>query len=153
MKKCIRCGEIYPATTEYFRRTKANKNTLFNVCESCCDKYEMRCRNRRTALIKKLPAFYTKAQWRFCKEYFNNTCCYCGKEGKLEKDHFIPLKNGGEYNRNNIVCACRSCNSNKGGNDPFNWYRQQECHSKAQENKILKYLNYENSNIQQLGLF
>ena len=83
-------------------------------------------------------------QWEICKKYFNDTCCYCGKNEKLTQDHFIPLSKGGEYTVNNIVPACRSCNSSKHIKLFNKWYPLQLFYDKQKENKILKYLNYKN---------
>ncbi len=50
-------------------------------------------------------------------------CEYCGsKEPPFTKDHIIPLVRGGPDNSNNIVVACKSCNSSKGEHDIFEWY-------------------------------
>jgi len=107
----------------------------------------------RRARKKNLPATYTAKQWKACKTYFKNACCYCGKKDKLEQDHFIPLTRGGEYTHNNIICACRTCNSSKNNNDPFVWYSQQEFYSSSRERKILKYLSYnKKAKTQQLAL-
>lgn len=94
---------------------------------------------------------YTEQQWQECKQYFDNRCAYCGEEKELTRDHFIALKHGGEYTKNNIVPACKSCNCSKRTKDFFKWYHEQSFYCKTQETKILKYLNYKNK-IQQLTL-
>lgn len=46
------------------------------------------------------------------------TCQYCGKKFKAEDltfDHLIPRTLGGHTTWDNIVTACRECNSKKGG--------------------------------------
>ena len=46
----------------------------------------------------------------------NNTCQYCGKKKRKDKltiDHVIPLSKGGAHGPENIVTACRPCNSRK----------------------------------------
>lgn len=50
----------------------------------------------------------------------NYTCQYCGsKEGKnMTVDHVIPKSMGGESSWENLVCACKSCNSRKRGRSP-----------------------------------
>lgn len=106
----------------------------------------------RKAHNKNLSATYTTEQWVICKDYFNSSCCYCGRGRKLTQDHFIPLSKGGEYTHNNIVCSCRSCNSGKYNSDFFEWYPRQPFYSIARERKILKYLNYKSQDIQQLAL-
>ncbi len=49
----------------------------------------------------------------------NFTCQYCGKKKDLTIDHIQPIfKNGEVKNLNNLVTACKSCNSKKGGRTP-----------------------------------
>ena len=49
-------------------------------------------------------------------------CCYCGQESKLTLDHLIPSLTGGADSADNIVWACRSCNSSKGASDVLEWH-------------------------------
>lgn len=49
------------------------------------------------------------------------TCQYCGKKLDDETataDHVIPRSKGGSYFPHNIVCACKSCNVDKGDTMP-----------------------------------
>jgi 5-methylcytosine-specific restriction endonuclease McrA len=108
-------------------------------------------KQNRRANERKVQANYTIEQLKSAREYFDNKCAYCGKEKKLEQDHFIPLSKGGEYTINNIVPTCRSCNSSKGTKDFFEWYKTHKYYSKKREDKILKYLNYYGK-VQQLAL-
>lgn len=110
-------------------------------------------RQRRRTLKKKIESSLTGNQWFECKNSFDNKCCYCGEINILTQDHFVPLSNGGEHTRNNIVPACKSCNSKKHNKDFFSWYPKQEFYSKKREQKILKYLNYgKETKTQQLAL-
>ena len=52
-------------------------------------------------------------------------CAYCGQSmGPAEEcrrtsetaDHVVPVKLGGRTTRDNIVAACRDCNTRKGAN-------------------------------------
>jgi len=97
---------------------------------------------------KKLPCTLTLIQWETIKSQFDNKCAYCGKEKPLEKEHFISLNKNGEFTINNIICACRSCNSSKGNRDFSKWYPTYRNYSKKRETKILKFLGYENENQQ-----
>ncbi|WP_369913890.1 HNH endonuclease [Xanthomonas sp. NCPPB 3005] len=57
-------------------------------------------------------------------------CCYlCGcdtprelmgsaEPNAPELEHVIPLSKGGTHTRDNVRCACRACNLNKGANMP-----------------------------------
>lgn len=108
--------------------------------------------NQRRALRRGLPSTLTAIQWEAIKQHFNNTCCYCGEEKPLDQEHFVPLSEGGEYTRDNIIPACRCCNSSK-SNKPFGiWYPRYHHYSKKREETILKFLNYGKQNIQQLSI-
>ena len=62
-----------------------------------------------------------KRAWRRAiKEHFDCTCVYCGKTYDLSQltiDHVRPRCYGGG-DANNTVCACQSCNQEKGST---NW--------------------------------
>lgn len=49
------------------------------------------------------------------------SCCYCGSTEHLAVDHLIPRKKGGLDQGDNMVWACRSCNSSKGATDVLEW--------------------------------
>lgn len=57
-------------------------------------------------------------------------CVYCGSTTAISMDHIIPISRAGIDPRitrilessDNIVCACKSCNSRKGDRDVFEWY-------------------------------
>jgi 5-methylcytosine-specific restriction endonuclease McrA len=107
-------------------------------------------RAKRKSAFKKLQVAYTLEEWEDCLKYFKHSCCYCGNPGPMEQDHFIALSKGGEYTRNNIVPACKSCNSSKNNKDFFEWYPKQSFYNRKRESKILKFLHYKNQ-IQQLS--
>ncbi len=48
-------------------------------------------------------------------------CNYCGATEKLSLDHIFPQKYGGQDNAENLVFACRTCNSSKGKKDLMEW--------------------------------
>jgi hypothetical protein len=48
-------------------------------------------------------------------------CCYCGSDEHLAIDHLMPRAKGGADTGDNLVWACRSCNSSKGTKDVFEW--------------------------------
>ena len=100
-----------------------------------------------------LPTPLTIGQWEKIKILFNNSCAYCGKKGKLEQDHFVALVKGGEYSRDNIIPACKSCNSKKHTEDFFKWYPIQSFYTKGRESKILNHLGYKKQQQQQLSIF
>jgi len=107
----------------------------------------------REAMKKDLPETLTVKQWHLCKGYFNHSCAYCGKHLKrLHQEHFVPVSKGGGYTANNIIPACKSCNSSKKDSDFFDWYPTRPFYSKLREKRILKYLNYDKSGRQQASI-
>ena len=62
-----------------------------------------------------------KRLWRRAiKDYFGNTCIYCGKlyeQHELTLDHVHPRSRGGSDLASNTVCAYQKCNQNKGSTD------------------------------------
>lgn len=110
-------------------------------------------RQKRRTIKRGLDATLTHQQWEECKANFENCCAYCGKEAKLEQDHFLPLSRRGEYTLNNIIPSCRTCNSSKSDRDYFDWYPKQNFYTKKRDQKILLYLGYEKeTRLQQLAL-
>lgn len=85
-----------------------------------------------------LPHTLTLSQWEQIKKDFNNACCYCGEEKPLHQEHFLALSKGGEYSSNNIIPACKSCNSAKSNKDFFEWYPNFTNYSKTREKIILE---------------
>ena len=48
-------------------------------------------------------------------------CNYCGSSEKLALDHIFPQKLGGKDDAENLIFACKSCNSSKGKKDLIEW--------------------------------
>jgi len=60
----------------------------------------------------------TPQQWGQVLEAFGYRCTYCGRDDipieQLTRDHRIPVERGGTESIENIVPACRTCNTKKG---------------------------------------
>ena len=82
----------------------------------------------------------TTLQWHETIEYFNGCCAYCGKDGYLTQDHFIPLSKMGIYSKKNIIPACESCNLRKNTKDFNVWYTEYEHYSFDRKQKILRFI-------------
>jgi 5-methylcytosine-specific restriction endonuclease McrA len=66
----------------------------------------------------------TPEQWAALKLAWGG-CAYCGVTGKpLQRDCVLPLSNGGRYTLDNIVPACRSCNTSKCNDEVTGWLRR-----------------------------
>lgn len=50
-----------------------------------------------------------------------NKCSYCGSIKNLTLDHIFAKKLGGKDAGDNLIYACRSCNSSKGKKDIMEW--------------------------------
>jgi 5-methylcytosine-specific restriction endonuclease McrA len=48
-------------------------------------------------------------------------CWYCGSTSSLSVDHIIPRHKGGASGGENLIPACRTCNSSKGSSDLLEW--------------------------------
>ncbi|MCU0430251.1 MAG: HNH endonuclease [Cytophagaceae bacterium] len=47
-----------------------------------------------------------------------HSCQYCGTHSDLTLDHVLPRSRGGQSSWDNLVAACKSCNSKKGDQTP-----------------------------------
>ena len=47
----------------------------------------------------------------------SGNCVYCGSKDNLEIDHIIPISHGGKGTDDNLVSACRDCNTSKNNHD------------------------------------
>lgn len=70
------------------------------------------CKRRYVALKFKCEVRATAAEIQNLKDT-QKICWYCGSPDRLTVDHFIPLKRGGAHAIENLVMACKSCNSRK----------------------------------------
>lgn len=53
-------------------------------------------------------------------------CSYCGQINNLALDHIFPKKLGGTDVGDNLIYACKSCNSSKGKKDLMEWMEYKE---------------------------
>ena len=78
-------------------------------------------REKRSARLKAARRIgtHTKEQWQSMKDFFA-VCVICeGESGliNLERDHIIPLYQGGSDSIKNIQPLCAKCNARKGADD------------------------------------
>jgi 5-methylcytosine-specific restriction endonuclease McrA len=73
---------------------------------------------KRTLRIREanLKGRHTKAEWFEMLEFFENTCCFCLKPSQktIQKDHIIPVCQGGSNHIRNLQLLCSRCNQSKG---------------------------------------
>lgn len=95
---------------------------------------------KRRVLSQSVVDNLTEKQWEECLSHFNYKCAYCGEDGALEKEHFIPLEKKGPTSVDNILPSCRSCNLRKRSLSFDEWYHKHEFYSKERESAIIRYL-------------
>jgi 5-methylcytosine-specific restriction endonuclease McrA len=90
----------------------------------------------------------TDQEWKSCKEYFNDSCAYCGiseEDAKNEYGNVLHMEhaiNNGANDISNCIPACRKCNSSKWTRDFEEWYTDEnEIFSQERLNKIHKWLS------------
>ena len=71
---------------------------------------------------KHIGSFFTEERAKLAAA----RCVYCGTADKLSVDHLVPRLAGGPDDANNLVPACRSCNSSKGASDVMAWHVRKE---------------------------
>lgn len=82
----------------------------------------------RRARVKSRPARWSQQDWINCLSAWRNRCVYCGAEGRLTQDHFVPLSSSESPGTvaSNIVPACPPCNTSKGTRLPEEWHHNKE---------------------------
>jgi 5-methylcytosine-specific restriction endonuclease McrA len=63
----------------------------------------------------------TGAHWHAIIDAYEGRCAYCAKRSALTMDHVIPVSKGGHHTLDNVVPACRPCNSSKSARDMEDW--------------------------------
>lgn len=71
-----------------------------------------------------------------------NQCIYCGATEQLSWDHLLPRSRGGPDTPDNVVMACRTCNSAKGDKGLYEWFSLERRYEvpRIAEGKYLKLL-------------
>lgn len=66
----------------------------------------------------------TDAQWATLQAAWGG-CAYCGATSEpLQRDCVLPISRGGRYTLDNVVPACRSCNTSKCNAEVTGWLRR-----------------------------
>jgi 5-methylcytosine-specific restriction endonuclease McrA len=73
----------------------------------------------------------TDDQWSTLKTMWGG-CAYCGAtDGALQRDCVLPVSRGGRYILDNVVPACRSCNTSKCNTEVTGWLRRKRMDERA----------------------
>lgn len=136
-KKCSKCR--LEKTISEFYSSAYSSDGVASYCKICKSKIRKNWHQRtksdrkiqRNEYLKKNPQIlhkirenrrtreynavgnHTLEEWLAKKKEFDNLCGYCKLGKPLTKDHMTPLSRGGTNSIDNIIPACKSCNSAK----------------------------------------
>lgn len=96
-----------------------------------------RASRRRKRRLDRVVHDLTDAQWAALQAAWAG-CAYCGtNDGPLQRDCVLAISRGGRYTLENVVPACRSCNTSKCNDEVTAWLRRKRLDEKA---FLLRYL-------------
>ena len=156
MKTCSVCG-LEKRLTEFPKNGKFKDGST---------RYRADCKECYNISRKKLFKFlnnikhrtgeeneYSFEDWKDAMLYFRGRCAFCGRKQsrsvKLTRDHVIPVSKGGKTIRENIISACKRCNSSKSDSDFEEWYVKQEFYSDERKKRIDKWIKGGGANAKQ----
>lgn len=126
MKKCTRCGEVKPATREFFGSTPSGG--LRGYCRICMNtasaNYERNNKERRRRRDAKRAGVDPDARVGFDESQKRALlkrqaglcpCCFQAITSVFDSeiDHATPLAKGGSHHRSNFILAHAQCNREK----------------------------------------
>lgn len=118
-------GPLIETVRQHIAWSYANVARAHAAVEAGVESYGRTHHMIRSRLYKGLTTDSMKIRTLYDDEKVKFTypqaCCYCGATEKLSIDHLIPRIKGGEDYSDNLVWACKSCNSSKGGRDLLEW--------------------------------
>ena len=129
MKKCSKCREEKPATSQYFHKAKSNKDGLFGVCKVCRSEY---AKKRREVKRESIDAYMD--DWR--KENKKHISEYNKKYYKLNIEYEIERSR--EWRKQNK--ELHKTNSKNYYNQNKEYYKKyRELHKQKHSEYIKKY--------------
>jgi HNH endonuclease len=119
-KRCSGCKT--QVSKARFCKDISKYDGLGSSCHSC---QGVRRSKRRTGHV----GSHTTKEWNNLRKRYSGFCGYCDINEGSTKDHFHPCTpKEGEYrgtnNILNIIPACKTCNSSKGNNNPYEWIKR-----------------------------
>ena len=90
----------------------------------------------------------SKEEWKFCLDYFDYSCAYCGmteEDAKIKYNNYLHkehVEHNGSNDISNCVPSCKSCNSKKWEYQLDEWYNcNNEVFSDTRLDKIQNWIN------------
>ena len=101
------------------------------------------CEQEPLALLIELTPKLAKKRYRqSIYDAWNSKCAYC-EEVATSLDHIVPRFKSGSSNRNNLLPACRRCNTSKASTKMEDWYQQQEFYNEVRISRIKAWIAQE----------
>jgi 5-methylcytosine-specific restriction endonuclease McrA len=101
------------------------------------------CEHEPLALLLELTPKLAKKRFRQAiYDSWDCKCGYCGEEA-TSLDHIIPRFKSGSSNRNNLLPACRRCNTAKASEQMEPWYKRQKFYCEIRHKKINQWISQE----------
>ncbi len=92
---------------------------------------KIRAARRRKRRMDRVDHDLSDEQWTVLQAAWGG-CAYCGATDKaLQRDCVLALSRGGRYTLDNIVPACRSCNTSKCNDEVTSWLRRKRLDERA----------------------
>jgi 5-methylcytosine-specific restriction endonuclease McrA len=98
---------------DYYARHKERLAPYFATYIRTHRELRQAIRARRRSREVAAEGNHTTEEWKALLKAHGYRCTYCGADGALEPDHRIPLARGGTNYIENILPACRRCNTRK----------------------------------------
>jgi 5-methylcytosine-specific restriction endonuclease McrA len=130
-KHCFRCEKHLPASEFKRHALVLDKSPILSeVCHRCYKKIKEKVAAHRSiahqfgGVSTLTPSEWLEKLWesqghcQYCKRYTGYI--------NLIIEHMTPLSQKGGNTKDNVVPACISCNSSKGGRDVETWHQQNE---------------------------
>ena len=90
-----------------------------------------RAARRRKRRMDRVEHDLSAAHWSALEAAWGG-CAYCGETAQpLQRDCVLALSRGGRYTLENIVPACRSCNTSKCNDEVTTWLRRKRLDERA----------------------
>lgn len=90
-----------------------------------------RAARRRKRRLDRVEHDLDDGQWAALKAAWGG-CAYCGAADiSLQRDCVLAISRGGRYTLDNVVPACRSCNTSKCNKEVTGWLRRKGLDERA----------------------
>jgi len=90
-----------------------------------------RASRKRKRRMDRVEHDLSDEQWAALKSAWGG-CAYCGASDKaLQRDCVLAISRGGRYTLENVVPACRSCNTSKCNDEVTGWLRRKRLDESA----------------------